>query len=38
VYFSKKPELAQALKNIEKQLEECREDEEKLRVEWAAKM
>lgn len=36
--FSKKPELANALKNIERQLEKLRGDEEKLRVEWAAKM
>jgi len=36
--FSKKPELADALKNIERQLEKCRKDEERLRVEWAAKM
>lgn len=36
--FSKKPELAGALKNIERQLEKLRADEEKLRVEWAAKI
>ena len=33
--FSKKPHLAQALKNIEKQLDKLQEEEEKLQVEYS---
>ncbi|MBU1088464.1 hypothetical protein KKA02_01105 [Patescibacteria group bacterium] len=33
--FSEKPELAKALKNVEKQLKKLNEDEEKLQIEYS---